>query len=855
MWTLFREISLRHLKFSPLRTALVVFGIALGVCMLSGVLATNDSLLAAFEDMVDRVAGKADLTVAGSDSGIPSSLTGEIAEIEGVAHAAAMLEVSTHSADGRGGPLLVLGVDFLGDTFFLPFAQDGRSVVDDPLAFVNDPTAILVSERLAKDRGLHVGSSLPLVTTNGVVAFHVKGLLKDTGPAASFGGQVVVMFLDAAQVSFARGYAVDRIDVVVDPQFAVSDVQKRIQALVAGKANAEAPGGRTHRLVAALWAFRNGLNMSGFTSLGVGMFLIYNAVSVSVAQRRKEIGTLRALGVTKNGIVRLLCIEALAMALLGSVLGLLLARTLARAALDVLHDTVQRFFVPIHAPAPVLSAQIVLVGLTAGFLTTLVASYFPARTASRISPSEALRSARSTSFARSLPTLRFASIGVCVTALAALPSYYGGELNGYLAAGILSCGAPFFVPALVKALRRILLVPVELAAGVPGRLALDNVERALGRSSITVIALMLAVGLSLSVGAYAGSFESSLDEWIDGAAPADASVVAGSPLLDRKHRPFASSVLARLEGLPGLFAVNPVRSVGLDLNGRRVTLLATDTKTLEATATRRGRHRTVVEGPAEFSESALAEKPRVVISENLSQREHLHPGGRLTLSTAVGRESFEVYAVVVDYSSDQGWLMMDRKWFLAYWQDELIDCVDLSFAPGVNRDAVIHRLRERLSDTLDLFVTSHEELRSEMRSAASSMFSYAKAPELITLAVAIMGVIGTMLAAVIDRIREIGTLRAIGATRRQVVQSLVWESGFLGLSATLAGLLVGVPLGLVLLKVVGAAASGWSLPYHFPISTAVRISVLITNTAVLAGFLPGQRAAKLDVVEALAFDS
>src|SRR3954469_1226404 len=135
MWTLLREVSLRHLRHSPLRTGLVVFGIALGVAMLCAVLAVNNSVMAAFEDMVDRVAGKADLTVAGSDAGIPTSLTGEIADLEGVDHAAAMLEVVTRTPDGKGGSLLVLGVDFLGDTFFLPFAQEGpNKVVDDPLA-------------------------------------------------------------------------------------------------------------------------------------------------------------------------------------------------------------------------------------------------------------------------------------------------------------------------------------------------------------------------------------------------------------------------------------------------------------------------------------------------------------------------------------------------------------------------------------------------------------------------------------------------------------------------------------------------------------------------------------------------
>ena len=147
MWSLLREISFRHLRHSPLRTALVIFGIALGVSMLSAVLSTNRSLLKAFEDMVDRVAGKADLTVAAGSSGIPNTLTGEIADLEGVAHAASMLEVTTRTTDANKSPLLVLGVDFLGDTFFLPFAQNegaegAEAVVADPLALANGATPV-----------------------------------------------------------------------------------------------------------------------------------------------------------------------------------------------------------------------------------------------------------------------------------------------------------------------------------------------------------------------------------------------------------------------------------------------------------------------------------------------------------------------------------------------------------------------------------------------------------------------------------------------------------------------------------------------------------------------------------------
>src|SRR5262249_29985076 len=158
-------------------------------------------------------------------------------------------------------------------------------------------------------------------------------------------------------------------------------------------------------------------------------------------------------------------------------------------------------------------------------------------------------------------------------------------------------------------------------------------------------------------------------------------------------------------------------------------------------------------------------------------RADLHPGDKYLVATPTGQHEFEIYAVVVDYSSDQGWMQVDRKWFREYWQDELIDSIDLVFEPGADRDNVMNVVRGRLGDTQDLFVSRQEVLRVEMQRLVGGVFAYAKAPEFITLLVAIMGVIGTMLAAVIDRIREIGMLRAIGATRRQVVMSLMWESG------------------------------------------------------------------------------
>ncbi|MFM2419841.1 MAG: hypothetical protein RL385_4564, partial [Pseudomonadota bacterium] len=819
------------------------------------VLATNRTLIAAFEDMVDRVAGKADLTVAGGDSGIPSALTGEIADIEGVAHAAAMLEVTTRTADEHSGALLVLGVDFLGDTFFLPFAQAGEhQVVEDPLAFANDPTAVLVSKKLAGDRGLKVGDVLPLVTTTGVTNFYVRGILEDEGPASSFGGQVLVMFIDAAQVSFSRGYAVDRIDVVVKEGYAVADVKARIETMLNQRATVEAPHGRAQRLVGALWTFRTGLNMSGGISLGVGMFLIYNAVSIAVAQRRKEVGTLRALGVTRGRMVGLFSLEALVMALFGTAIGLVLAKYLAQYAIASVETTINRFMMPIQAGTPEITPAIALAGVAAGLLATFVAAYFPARAASHVDPAEALRSSRASAHARPVPSAKLAVIGLVLTALAMVPAFLGGELNGYAAAGMLMGSSTCFVPMLVKGLRLMLLRSAEGTLGIPGRVALDNVERSLGRSAITVVALMMAVALSMSIGAYATSFESSMMDWVDQTCAADAFVTAGSPLLDRQHMPFAPEAAEQVSALKEVRSVNRVRSVLLDLKDRRVVAQSVDTRVAFGENARRGKFRKVLAGPERIEETALYDAPRLLVSENLAVAMGLSPGQKLSLPTALGPKEFEVLAVIVDYSSDQGFLLMDRRWFSEYFQDQLVDSMDVYVADGVKPDAAITKIRGTLSGVHALFVTPNEGLRDEMRGAAKSLFAYAKAPELITLVVAIMGVVGTMLAAVLDRIREIGIVRAIGASRRQVAMSVVSEAGFLGLSASVAGVLLGVPLGWVLLAVVGKATSGWTLAYAFPWPTALRMSGFVVGAAMVAGYFPGRRAAAMDMKDAVGYE-
>jgi putative ABC transport system permease protein len=213
-----------------------------------------------------------------------------------------------------------------------------------------------------------------------------------------------------------------------------------------------------------------------------------------------------------------------------------------------------------------------------------------------------------------------------------------------------------------------------------------------------------------------------------------------------------------------------------------------------------------------------------------------------------------VSGLFVDYTSDQGLGFIDRSWFDRYWEDDLVDNIDLYLEDDASVDAVVEEVRRRFGGDRSVFVTPSSKLREEIKKILLQSMSVLQSTEIICLIVAILGVMGTMLAAVLDRIREIGVLRAVGATKEQVAISVVAEAGFLGLTSALAGMLLGVPLGLVFVHAIGMSSTGWRVEYGFPVLAALRVMSAVVLTAMLAGLLPGRRAASMDVTDALAYE-
>ncbi len=853
MLALIREISLRHWARAPLRSLLIVIGIGLGVALYVATEATSDSLMSAFAEIVARVAGRADLTIQSSGGGVPGELVADVADVPGVAHAAAGLEITTQALDYKES-LLVLGVDFLGDMHFLPFnVKEGeKRVVEDPLAFVNDPTAILVSGRFAQRHGLAKDSPLRLLTADGPKEFRVRGVLEDSGPAASFGGQVAVMFIDAAQVSFARGTLVDRIDVALAPGADPTAVRDAIVKIVGKGLRVDRPDRVGSRLRDLTEPLRVSLSLSGYVSLMVGAFLVYNAVSIAVVQRRREIGVLRALGTTRRRIIVLFCLEAGLLALPGVLLGLVLARLLSRYSAAQALDAMTTLYVAVAPTAPKIGASLAIRGASAGVLMAMAAAFWPAYRGASLDPAIVLRGGSAVERSR-VPYRRLAAIGALGLVISWMPFLRGTLARGATSLTCAVLGAVLMTPAVVVGIRRITVPAAEGLFGIPARLGLDYVARTLGRSTVNILALMVGVSMSVSVGGWLSSFERSLTAWFDQMSVADLSVTAGSPILDQRHVSLSGTAAERVAKLPGVAHVQAFRMTDRDVGEKTFRLVATDTDVFLSEAIAHGRTWPVVEG-APMKVGELSEKPRILLGESAARRLGLHAGGTLTLHSPKGDVTFEVRGVIVDYTSEKGAGFIDRKIFQDNWVDDAVDALSVYVAPGAAQDTVADRIRTELGGSESVFVTKTEEVRNQIIGTLRRTFSYSRSVELVTLLIALMGIIGTMLSAVLDRTREIGMLRAIGGTTRQVAASIVVEAAFLGFCGIVAGTLLGVLECLLFLKTLLSVDTGWHLDFVFPWESTARIALLSMATSALAGWLPAIRAAKTDVKAAVVYE-
>jgi putative ABC transport system permease protein len=844
---LFYRLLVRPLFREPVRTALTVFAIALGVAVVLAIDLAGGAATGSFRSSMETLAGDKDLEVVAA-GGVPESAVGTLAQMP------FNLLISPRMEDYAVLPstkqtLPLIGLDLVaesnndsdsGANSPVPFEgltknQDAAHILED----LSNTDTIYVSASL----GRQVGDKLSLLINDQSKEYTIRGVYPDSSGNES----AIVMDIAAAQRALHRFGRVDRILIKTPDNPSLEIWQQRLKSALPAGIDVRAQGTATKDNRRMLQAFRWNLRLLSYISLVVGAFLIYNTISVSVVRRRAEIGIVRALGASRGLVLGAFIGEAATFGLVGGLIGLPLGRLMADGAVKLMSITVDALYVSSRPGAIVLSLYSVLEALTIGIGVAVASAYAPAREAAQVAPVEAMARGRREYDAgvhkfRDLAAAALLALSAAIASQA--PPIGGKPILGYLSALLLIVASALAIPAFVDVAGRVSSQFLKRAFGVEALLAARSLRASLRRTSVLVGALSTAIAMMTSVGIMVGSFRQTVVSWMSDQLPADLYLrPASNPAADR-HPTISLDLANTIAALPGVAAVDRLRAYEITYDGLPATLASADLRVMgkyKRTAFFSGRSTGQVLADLKNSNS-------VVVSEPFTYKHHVKTGDALRLGLGDTQQSFKIVDVYYDYSSERGNIIMDRDTMLKYLPDETPSNMAVYVMPGTPVETVRHEIVQAAANHR-ILIFSNANLRGEAIRIFDRTFAITYALEAVAIIVAVMGVAGALLALVIDRRRELGLLRFLGSSKNQVRKLIVVEAGLLGLLANVAGVILGLLVSLVLIFVINKQSFGWTIRFHWPVAITLGALTGVYGATVLSGLYPAQVAVRLNPLE------
>jgi putative ABC transport system permease protein len=838
---LFSRLILRPLRNELLRTGLTVLSVAMGVAVVVAIDLAGTAAAGSFHSSLESLTSKAEIEISAT-GGLDEQLLGKLVQLPEALRFTPRIE-DFASINGTGEALPFIGLDLVGSDVV------GRDSVEEgppenaALDLLGAGNPIWVGPRL----GLHKGDHVQLLINDQTHEFTVRGVLK---PSTARVGEenVIVADIDLAQTVTGKMGRLDSISVTTpEGPRDISQWIKYLRKTLPPSVSIEPVGSRTDENRKMLAGFRWNLRVLSYIALVVGAFLIYNTISVSVVRRRAETGIARALGATRGLVLGAFLAEAAVFAIVGSAAGLVLGRLLALGAVRLLGSTVQALYVSSQPSAVAFTLSALLKALSAGVGISLLAALAPAYEASRVTPFEAMSRGKEEYATRrrsrwSLP-LAF-GLAMLAAIAAQAPAIGRQPIFGYVAAVFLIASATLATPGLLDLFVSGIAGPLTKLGQVEALVAVRSLRASLRRTSVLIAALATAVAMMASVAIMVGSFRETVTVWMENQLQADLYLrAAGSAAADR-HPTMDVIIADEIERLPGVDTVDRFRAYAISYEGLPASLGGGETSKV------RSRTSTRLLAGKKLDESLddLSKGDTVLISEPFANKHHLKVGDDLQLNLGGQQPRFRVAGVYYDYSTERGFVVMDRKTLLRYLPDRAISNMAVYLKPGANAEDVRRQI-DKVIGGRGVLVFTNARLRKEAIAIFDRTFSITWALEAVAIVVAVMGVAGALLALVIDRRREFGLLRFLGASGGQVRRIIVAEAAFVGLLANAVGLALGTALSLVLIYVINKQSFGWTIQFHWPGALLGSALVGVYLATIIASLYPARTAMRLNPIE------
>jgi putative ABC transport system permease protein len=850
----FSGLNFRNMRSRVQRTLLTAVGIVLGVGIVFGVLTLSNTMSGTFEDLFRRAYGSADLTVtaAGGSGGFDQKVVGEIRDYEGVESAAPRYSLSSSLILDQGRKysqpevrsMRLFGVEPQSAKLATGFElTDGH--------FPRSGKELTLDGGSAKRSGLELGEKVTVGTPEGPKELRLVGLLRI--PGGSFGGLAFGMApLPFAQKAFDKQGQISGMAVEAENGVSVSVLRERLDRRLGEGLQAQRSEKRTQEISGQLQGFKIALLFFAGTSLFVGAFLVVNALSMTILERTRELGMLRALGSTRAMIARSVVMEAMLLGMVGSLLGVLFGYGMARG-LVYLFGKAFLFEITSLVLSPFAFVSAIVVGIA----VTVVAALYPAMKAGRVSPVEAMR-ARSAGATAETGSSRGVSLLAPVLGLllasGGIPWIYhlaknlSASLGGLVyASGIAAIIAAFLgislvIPVLVRPLAALFSPVLRLLFGVEGRMAAANATRNRARTALTASALMVGISLVVAFSALGGSLLGSIQDYLDGSLGSDYVV---QPTQQNSDAGFSAELPEKIGSVRGVEKTTSIVST-FRQDGKKVDAVFGVDQNYPGIF----RVDYAAGGPDAFSR---LENGDALVGKQLAKDRKLGVGSRIELLGPEGKKKYRVEGILQNDIIGGGMgIYLSQEILASDFNETQSEFLAIKARSGSDREALARRIEAVLVDYPQFTLYSNAEWKAQIESDFNRQYVFFYAIMGVSVAVSAFGVVNTLSMSVFERTREIGILRAVGTTRLQIGRLIIDE----GIVISLIGCLIGVALGSLLgyLFVQGSGAGGFEIDFYYPKLPALAALLSGLFIGIFAGLLPARSAARKGIVEAVQYE-
>lgn len=841
--------TIKGMLAHKLRLLLTAASIALGVAFLAGTLMLSHSMQTAFDDLFASASSGTDTIIRSDvdekqpDAGanrrpVRASLVEDVGQVDGVATAEGRVEGYALLTDSDGKPMQPSGAPAIGTNLAESVELRGVSELRDGRA-PEAPDEVAIDATSAAEGDLGIGSQVRIMFRGPAQTFTVVGIV-GYGDADDLGGSSVAYFESAtAQRLMGHDGTFDTIVAAAADHVSDDELARRIgEALpqgveaVTGAAVAEE---RSESAKEGLGFFTYALMAFAGIALFVGSFIIWNTFSMQVAQRTRELALFRAIGATRQQVMRTILGEAVLLGLVASMAGIALGVGMARALTGLMEGL--GFSLP-TAPLEVRPVTI-LAGLVVGTVITVVSAVTPARRATKVLPVEALRDAVPAAPRFSMVRLGIGAVLTTGGVVGLLLALFGPAHPAFIGVGVVGAvlGITTLAPLFMRSLAAAVGWPLRMR-GLAGDLARQNAMRNPKRTASTAMALVIGLTMVVTVAVFAASLKASFNDVLANSTKADLYVL--TPTNDAPG--YSPEVVHLVRAVDGVDLVSPT-SFGAGLfEGKEGQFTSVDPGTVES-ALEMG----MVEGRAvDLTDTGVLVKEDLAATQGWEVGDTIRgafPGERSAKLRVEGIYDGEGF-VNTDY-------VITGSAHTAYFPDRLEGTAMVLVADGEDVTAVHDRIAEALAEQPDATVMDQEEFQGAMGGLIDQLVGFVTVLLLLAVVIALLGIVNTLALSVFERTRELGLLRAVGMTRGQVRAMVRWESVVISAIGALLGAVLGIGLGLSLSR---ALADMGIDQIAVPVPQLALYVVAAGLAGVLAAIGPARRASDVDVLRAVVSD-